>query len=82
MSGKTNRFTERNKMNALMEAPAQAARPTSAEPEIYQEGDCWRFRWAGRDHGSFDSEQGAISAALRCKRLSILHLAAAALDRH
>ena len=69
-------------MNALMEAPAQAARPTSEEPEIYQEGDCWRFRWAGHDHGSFDSEQGARSAALRCKRLSILHLAAAALDRH
>jgi hypothetical protein len=69
-------------MNALMEAPAQAARPTSAEPEIYQEGDCWRFRWDGQDHGSFDSEQGARSAALRCKRLSILHLAAASLDRH
>ena len=51
-------------MNALMEAPAQAACPSSEEPEIYQEGDCWRFRWAGQDHGSFDSEQGAISAAL------------------
>ncbi len=66
-------------MNGLMEAPEQRARPV--EPEVYQSGDCWRFRWGGQDHGSFDSEQGAISAALRCKRLSILHLATAALDR-
>jgi hypothetical protein len=68
-------------MNALMDAPAQTARPGSEEPEIYQEGDCWRFRWAGQDHGSFDSEQGAISAALRCKRLSMMQLAAASLAR-
>jgi len=69
-------------MNALLEAPQQMARARFEEPQIYQSGDCWRFRWAGKDHGSFDTEQGAISAALRCKRLSILHLAAAALDRH
>jgi hypothetical protein len=69
-------------MNELLEAPAQTARPSSEEPQIYQEGDCWRFRWAGQDHGSFDSEQGAKSAALRCKRLSMLHRAAASLDRH
>lgn len=69
-------------MNALLEAPEQMARARSEEPEVYPSGDCWRFRWAGQDHGSFDSEQGAISAALRCKRLSTLHLAAAALSRH
>jgi hypothetical protein len=68
-------------MNALQEAPAQRPRAQVEEPVIYQAGDSWRFRWAGQDHGSFDSEQGAISAALRCKRLSILHLAAASLDR-
>ena len=68
-------------MNALQEAAAQRPRAHVEEPVIYQAGDSWRFRWDGRDHGSFDSEQGAISAALRCKRLSILHLAAASLDR-
>jgi hypothetical protein len=82
MSGKRNRFTERNEMNALLEAPEQMARARSEEPKVYASGDCWRFRWAGEDHGSFDSEQDAKNAALRCKRLSTLHLAAASLERH
>ena len=69
-------------MNALLEAPQQMARTRSEEPEIYQSGDCWRFRWAGKDHGSFDTEQGAISAALRCKKQTTMQLAAAALNRH
>ena len=68
-------------MAELMEAPEQSARARTEEPDIYQSGDSWRFRWAGQDHGSFDSEQGAISAALRCKRLSMLHLVTASLDR-
>jgi len=68
-------------MNALQEAPAQRPRAHVEEPVIYQAGDSWRFRWDGRDHGSFDSEQGAISAALRCKRLSMMQVAAASLAR-
>jgi hypothetical protein len=68
-------------MNEVLEAPGQKARARSEEPEIYQSGDCWRFRWAGQDHGSFDSEQGAKSAALRLKKHATLQLAAAALDR-
>ena len=66
-------------MTELMEALEQRAR--TEEPEVYQLGDSWRFRWAGQDHGSFDSEQGAISAALRCKRLSMLYRVTATLDR-
>jgi len=69
-------------MNGTLEAPGHTAHTRSEEPEIYQSGDSWRFRWAGQDHGSFDSEQDAKSAAIRCKRLSMLHRAAASLDRH
>jgi hypothetical protein len=69
-------------MNEVLEAPGQRSRARSAEPEIYQSGDCWRFRWAGEDHGSFDSEQGAKSAALRFKKHATMRLAAAALNRH
>jgi hypothetical protein len=68
-------------MNAILEAPEQMARARSEEPEIYPFGDCWRFRWAGEDHGSFDSEQDARNAALRCKKQTTMHLAAACLDR-
>jgi hypothetical protein len=69
-------------MSEVLEAPEQKARTRSAEPEIYQSGDCWRFRWAGEDHGSFDSEQGAKSAALRFKKHATLQLATASLNRH
>jgi hypothetical protein len=69
-------------MNEVLEAPGQMARARSEEPEIYQSGDCWRFRWVGEDHGSFDSEQGAKSAALRFKKHATMQLAAAALERH
>ncbi len=62
-------------MNGLLEAPEERVRARSQEPEVYQAGDCWRFHYAGEDHGSFDSEQGALSAALRYKRLSMRHLA-------
>jgi hypothetical protein len=69
-------------MNEVLEAPEQMARARSEAPEIYQAGDCWRFRWAGEDHGSFDSEQDAKNAALRCKKQTTMHLAAASLERH
>ncbi len=69
-------------MNEVLEAPEQRARARSEEPEIYQSGDCWRFRWAGEDHGSFDSEQGAMSAARRFKKHATLQRAAASLNRH
>ena len=68
-------------MNALMEAPAQTARPTSAEPGYLPGGRLLALPLGRPGPRLLDSEQGAISAALRCKRLSILHLAAAALDR-
>lgn len=51
------------------------------QPEIYQEGDCWRFRWAGEDRGSFDSEQDAHRAAGRHKQHRLLQRFASALDR-
>ena len=69
-------------MNEVLEAPGQKIHARSAEPEIYQSGDCWRFRWAGEDHGSFDSEQGAKSAALRFKKHDTLQRATASLERH
>jgi len=69
-------------MSEVLEASAHATRTHSTEPEIYQSGDCWRFRWAGEDHGSFDSEQGAKSAAHRLKKHATLQRAAASLERH
>jgi hypothetical protein len=51
------------------------------QPEIYQEGDCWRFRWAGEDRGSFDCEQDAHRAASRHKQHRLLQRFASALDR-
>ena len=51
------------------------------QPEIYQEGDCWRFRWAGEDRGSFDSEQDAHRAAGRHKQHRLLQRFASALSR-
>jgi hypothetical protein len=69
-------------MSEVLEAPAQKAQTRSEEPEIYQSGDCWRFRWAGEDHGSFDSEQGATSAARRFKKHATLQRATASLNRH
>jgi len=69
-------------MNDVLEAPGQKVQAHSAEPEIYQSGDCWRFRWDGQDHGSFDSEQGAKSAAMRFKKHATLQRAVASLERH
>jgi hypothetical protein len=66
-------------MNELLEAPEQMARARAAEPEIYPSGDCWRFRWAGEDHGSFDSEHSARSAALRFKQQTMMKFVAASL---
>lgn len=51
------------------------------QPEVYQEGDCWRFRWAGEDRGSFDSEQDAHRAAGRHKQHRLLQRFASALNR-
>jgi len=51
------------------------------QPEIYQEGDCWRFRWAGEDRGSFDTEQDAHRAAGRHKQHRLLQRFAYALAR-
>jgi hypothetical protein len=66
-------------MNALLEAPEQMARARSEEPEIYPSGDCWRFRWAGQDHGSFDTEHSARSAASRFKQQTMMKFVAASL---
>ena len=51
------------------------------QPEVYQEGDCWRFRWFGEDRGSFDTEQDAHRAAGRHKQHRLLQRFAAALER-
>jgi hypothetical protein len=69
-------------MNEVLEAAEQKARARAEEPEIYQSGDCWRFRWAGEDHGSFDSEQGAKSAAHRFKKHATMKLVSASLERN
>jgi hypothetical protein len=50
-------------MSELLAAPDLMAQSRSEDPDVYQSGDCWRFRWAGEDRGSFDSEQSARSAA-------------------
>jgi hypothetical protein len=51
------------------------------EPEIYAAGDCWRFRWAGEDRGSFDTEQDARRAAGRHKQQRMMQRFASALER-
>jgi hypothetical protein len=62
-----------------MEAPRQMEQTRSQEPQIYLLGDCWRFTWAGEDHGSFDSEHDAKAAAMRFKKQTVMKLAAASL---
>ena len=49
------------------------------EPEVYAAGDCWRFRWAGEDRGSFDTEHSARSAASRFKQQTMMKFVAASL---
>ena len=66
-------------MSQTLEAPEQMARARSEEPQIYKVGDCWRFRWAGEDRGSFETEQDARSAALRLKQQTTMKLVAASL---
>ena len=51
------------------------------EPEVYPEGDCWRFRWAGEDRGSFDTEQDARRASGRHKQQRMMQRFASALNR-
>ena len=58
------------------------ARARHEAPHVYEEGDCWRFRWAGQDHGSFDTEQGATTAARRFKQQTMMRVFAAALDQN
>ena len=66
-------------MSQTMEAPEQMVRARSEEPHIYEAGDCWRFKWAGEDRGSFDTEQDARNAAFRLKKQTTMKLVAASL---
>jgi len=66
-------------MSELMAAPDLMALSRNEDPDVYQSGDCWRFRWAGEDRGSFDSEQSARSAALRFKQQTMMKFVAASL---
>lgn len=66
-------------MSELLAAPDLMAQSRSEDPDVYQSGDCWRFRWAGEDRGSFDSEQSARSAALRFKQQTMMKFVAASL---
>lgn len=68
-----------NPMSQTPETPEQMVRARSEEPNIYLAGDCWRFSWAGEDHGSFDTEQDAQAAALRFKQQTMMKLVAASL---
>ena len=54
-------------------------RARSEEPHVYVAGDCWRFKWAGEDRGSFETEQDARSAAQRLKQQTTMKLVAASL---
>jgi len=62
-----------------MTPPYQMALAHAEDPHIYSSGDCWRFRWAGEDHGSFDTEHSARSAALRFKQQTMMKFVAASL---
>lgn len=66
-------------MSQLLAPPDQMALARAEDPEVYESGDCWRFRWAGEDRGSFDTEQSARSAALRFKQQTMLKHVAASL---
>ena len=66
-------------MSNLLTPPLQMALAHAEDPHIYESGDCWRFRWAGEDHGSFDSEHSARSAALRFKQQTMMKFVAASL---
>ena len=66
-------------MSNLLAPPLQMALAHAEDPHIYESGDCWRFRWAGEDHGSFDSEHSARSAALRFKQQTMMKFVAASL---
>jgi hypothetical protein len=66
-------------MSELLAPPDQMALARAENPDIYESGDCWRFRWAGEDHGSFDSEHSARSAALRFKQQTMMKFVAASL---
>jgi hypothetical protein len=60
-------------------APEQMERVRAEAPHIYKAGDCWRFRWAGEDRGSFDTEQDARSAAQRFKQQTMMKFVAQSL---
>ena len=66
-------------MSNLLKPPLQMEIAHAEDPHIYESGDCWRFRWAGEDHGSFDSEHSARSAALRFKQQTMMKFVAASL---
>jgi hypothetical protein len=66
-------------MIELLPPPEQMERTRSEAPHIYESGDCWRFRWAGEDHGSFDTEQSAKSAAFRFRKQTMMKLVASSL---
>ena len=66
-------------MTSLLTPPLQMELAHSETPHIYSSGDCWRFRWAGEDHGSFDTEHSARSAALRFKQQTMMKFVAASL---
>ena len=66
-------------MSELMAAPDLMALSRNEDPDVYQSGDCWRFRWAGEDHGSFDTEFSARSAASRFKQQTMMKFVAASL---
>jgi hypothetical protein len=67
-------------MGHSLETPEQMVRARSEEPHIYEAGDCWRFTWAGRRSGSFDTERDAHAAAHRLKQQTMMKLVAASLD--
>ena len=66
-------------MLELLPPPEQIELTRSETPHIYESGDCWRFRWAGEDHGSFDTEQSAKSVALRFRKQRIMKLVCSSL---
>jgi hypothetical protein len=66
-------------MSELLAPPDQMTQAHAEDPHIYESGDCWRFRWAGEDHGSFDTEHSARSAALRFKQQTMMKFVAASL---
>jgi hypothetical protein len=67
-------------MNETLAATEQMERVRSEQPHIYLSGDCWRFRWAGEDRGSFDTEQDARAAALRFRQQTMMKFVAASLN--